>query len=379
MPDDTGLTVSLAEFGLGKYEAQAYVALLSRGTISASDLAYYSGMPRTKVYPVLRRLEKKRLATMTRTKPVMCTAVVPQESFDGMIDEQINKVNAMNSLVEELKTLCSSAKRSRGTKERKYVHIDHSEMLRCTQDMICKAKSDIRIAATAPNLELLSECSAALAAASRKGAKIEIMAPPEAVGTSELHSIARLGSVRISESGQNCMIFDGASVLIAGGKSGDVALFESSEILAGEQTRLFESAWKDALVADALAIMPKAAACEAYCAIMLVRGAGPCSVPGLAESHKMMRMLDDNGIHLKGRKLDDVVSFVDAGMRTACSGSATLDAKTSRILVSSELNSGHSLPWAHIIDEYLASSGTKTRLVYQKRTKRGEQVHIKMG
>ena len=42
MVNEQVLTVSLEEFGLSKYESQAYVALISKGTISASELAYYS-------------------------------------------------------------------------------------------------------------------------------------------------------------------------------------------------------------------------------------------------------------------------------------------------------------------------------------------------
>ena len=51
MANEQVLTVSLEEFGLSKYESQAYVALISKGTISASELAYYSEIPRTKIYP----------------------------------------------------------------------------------------------------------------------------------------------------------------------------------------------------------------------------------------------------------------------------------------------------------------------------------------
>ena len=48
MVNEHALTVSLEEFGLSKYEAQAYVALIAKGTISAGELAYYSEIPRTK-------------------------------------------------------------------------------------------------------------------------------------------------------------------------------------------------------------------------------------------------------------------------------------------------------------------------------------------
>ena len=64
------LTISLETFGLSKYEAQAYVALITKGAISASELAYYAKIPRTKVYPTLLKLEKKRLAIISKRKPI---------------------------------------------------------------------------------------------------------------------------------------------------------------------------------------------------------------------------------------------------------------------------------------------------------------------
>ena len=105
MADEKTLSVSLEEFGLSKYEAQAYVTLISKGTISASELSYYSELPRTKVYSVLQKLEKKRLAISSKSKPVMYTPIAPEDAFDGIIQEQINKVNAMNTLVTNLKKI----------------------------------------------------------------------------------------------------------------------------------------------------------------------------------------------------------------------------------------------------------------------------------
>ena len=67
MVNEHSLTVSLEEFGLSKYEAQAYVALIARGTIAASELAYYSEIPRTKIYPTLLKLENSSLALSSST------------------------------------------------------------------------------------------------------------------------------------------------------------------------------------------------------------------------------------------------------------------------------------------------------------------------
>lgn len=114
MVNENALTVSLEEFGLSKYEAQAYVALIAKGTISASELAYYSDLPRTKVYPILLKLEKKKLAIISKSKPILCTAIEPEDAFDDIVQDQINKVNAMNTLVSNLKKVSEESKKSRG-------------------------------------------------------------------------------------------------------------------------------------------------------------------------------------------------------------------------------------------------------------------------
>ena len=49
------LVGSLEEFGLSKYEARAYLTMIGRGSLAASEIAYYANLPRTKVYPTLKK------------------------------------------------------------------------------------------------------------------------------------------------------------------------------------------------------------------------------------------------------------------------------------------------------------------------------------
>ena len=84
------LVISLEEFGLSKYESNAYLTLISKGTTSASDLAYYSAIPRTKIYSVLLKLAKKRLVILSRSKPITCTAIGPENAFNSILQKQIN-------------------------------------------------------------------------------------------------------------------------------------------------------------------------------------------------------------------------------------------------------------------------------------------------
>ena len=131
----------MEEFGLSQYEAQAYVALISKETISASDLAYYSDLPRTKVYPTLLKLENKKLVIISKSKPIMCTAIAPEDAFDPIIHEQINKVNAMNTLVSKLKKASEENRKSRGSEEKRYYQLSATNVLSQLQTMIDGSKS----------------------------------------------------------------------------------------------------------------------------------------------------------------------------------------------------------------------------------------------
>jgi sugar-specific transcriptional regulator TrmB len=55
--NSTDLIGSLEEFGLSKYEAKAYITMIDKGSLAASEIAYYSNLPRTKVYPTLKKLD----------------------------------------------------------------------------------------------------------------------------------------------------------------------------------------------------------------------------------------------------------------------------------------------------------------------------------
>jgi hypothetical protein len=92
----------------------------------------------------------------------------------------------------------------------------------------------------------------------------------------------------------------------------------------------------------------------------------------------MLKLLEKNGISLKSKTLDDVIEIIDAVMQITCSGHANFEANTKNITIESKLNSGHSLPWASILDGCLQKQGYKTRTIYQNNSNKGEKVHIKI-
>ena len=383
MVNEHALTVSLEEFGLSKYEAQAYVALISKGTISASELSYYSDIPRTKVYPTLLKLENKKLVIISKSKPIMCTAIAPEDAFDSVIHEQINKVNAMNTLVSKLKKASEESRKSRGSEEKRYYQISANNVLNQLQKMIDGSKSSIQIAVDQWGLGLISECKDQLLSVNRRNLDVKILVPTGLIGSEAYRAIPDGVKIRASDVVQNCFIFDETELLMVSDENGKGENFSSTEILGNNQSKLFANIWKNAIKTESLADMTKSESQEIYKIIKIINENGLNHVlNSIIVSKKldtdMIKLLEKNGINLKTKSLDDVIEMIDAAMQIMCSGHVNFDANNKNITIESKLNSGHSLPWVSILDGYLQKKGYKTRIVFQNNSTKGEKTHIKI-
>lgn len=383
MVNEHVLTVSLEEFGLSKYEAQAYVSLIAKGTISASELAYYSEIPRTKIYPTLLKLENKKLVIISKSKPIMCTAIAPEDAFDGIIHEQINKVNAMNTLISNLKKASEESRKSRGSEEKRYFHLSANNVLTQMQTMIEGSKSSIKIITDQWGFGLLAECKEQLLSVLRRDLDVKVLVSPSQICSESHRSIPDGVEIRASEITQNCFIFDETELLMINNENGKGAIFSSTEILGINQEKVFSNIWKNAIKTKALADMTKAEAQEIYKIIKTVNEAGLTYLLNSTMISKksdadMFKLLEKNGISLKSKTLDDIIEIMDAVMQITCSGHVNFEANTKNITVESKLNSGHSLPWVSILDGCLQKQGYKTRTVYQNNSNKGEKVLIKI-
>jgi sugar-specific transcriptional regulator TrmB len=383
MVNEHALTVSLEEFGLSKYEAQAYVALISKGTISAGELAYYSDLPRTKIYPTLLKLENKKLAIISKSKPIMCTAIAPEDAFDSIIHEQINKVNAMNALVSNLKKASEESRKSRGSEEKRYFQINANNVLDQLRVMIEGAKSSINIMVDQWGLGLLEECKEQLLVVLRRNLEVRILLPSTQICSESYRAIPNEVKIRVSDIVQNCFVFDETEVLMVDNENGKGAIFSSTEVLGVNQNRVFADIWRNSIKTESLADMTKNEAQEVYKIIRIINENGlPYILNSAMISKKsdfeMLKLLEKNGINLKSKSMDEIIEIMDAALQIMCSGHVNFDANTKNITVESKLNSGHSLPWTSILDECLQKQGYKTRTVYQNNNSKGEKVLIKI-
>lgn len=377
------LTVSLEEFGLSKYEARAYVTLITRGTISASEVAYYSELPRTKVYPVLLKLQQKKLAILSKSKPVMCTAIAPEDAFDQIVHEQINKVEAMNTLVSRLKRISEESKKARGAEEKRYFHLNPNYVVNQMRIMIEGVKSSIHIMADSWGLSILVECKEELLSVLRRNIDVKLIVPTQAVGGESFRKIPDGVKIRTTEISQNCFIFDDTELLLIDNTNGKGAVFSATDILGANQAKLFAQLWKASLKIDNLSEMTKSQALEVCKIINVINENGlgfalHSIVSSKAKFVDFVKCLEKNGISLKDKSLEEILDIVNSTLEITCSGRLQYDKKTNNIILESKVNSGHSLQWAMLLEGYLEQRGQNPKLIYSADSHKGETIHLKI-
>ena len=89
-------------FDLNIYETKVWLALLSKGVVSAGETAELSGVPRSRTYDVLEGLAKRGFAIVKVGKPVKYIAVEPKTVIERMksntLQEAQEKVTRLSNL-----------------------------------------------------------------------------------------------------------------------------------------------------------------------------------------------------------------------------------------------------------------------------------------
>ncbi len=86
-------------FNLNIYETKVWMALLSKGLVSAGETAELSGVPRSRTYDVLESLAKRGFAIIKIGKPVRYIAIEPKTVLEKM------KTNVLNQATDKVHTL----------------------------------------------------------------------------------------------------------------------------------------------------------------------------------------------------------------------------------------------------------------------------------
>ncbi|MFP3222861.1 MAG: helix-turn-helix domain-containing protein [Nitrososphaeria archaeon] len=104
MSEYSKLILKLMELGFTEYESKVYLTLLTKGPLYASELALYSGVPRTKIYEAIKGLMKKQLVEAYGS-PKKFSVTANPEPFETILAEEERKYKEVKSLINEVKDL----------------------------------------------------------------------------------------------------------------------------------------------------------------------------------------------------------------------------------------------------------------------------------
>ena len=96
---DEKMISSLQKLGLTNYCAKSYIVITNFGPIDATSIAKEAGIPRTKIYDVLNKLEEEEWVTVDHGRPMLFTARDPRNIID---EHRSTLFTEIDSLLSEM-------------------------------------------------------------------------------------------------------------------------------------------------------------------------------------------------------------------------------------------------------------------------------------
>lgn len=95
---------ALETLGLTQYETKTYISLVEKNKSDAKTLSKLTQIPRSKIYEVLTRLEKKKLIEIEKNRPTLFKSIKPSiavEKIETQLKEYLTKeYKAQKSIIE---------------------------------------------------------------------------------------------------------------------------------------------------------------------------------------------------------------------------------------------------------------------------------------
>jgi sugar-specific transcriptional regulator TrmB len=245
--ENNDLVGNLEEFGLSQYEARAYLTMIGKGSLSASEIAYYSHLPRTKIYLTLKKLEKKGLSVISQQKPLICSAINPTEAFEEIVVIQEKRLMNMKKVIDKLQKINDKSNYLKGLEEKRYFILDPKSTLQKLSALIENSRTSIIAILDVWGLRLICQCKSLLIKAIAKGVKIKLLISNQCIDSEDLSFLPNEIIIKVGNVFSNIIILDSGNIINIDGGNGKAALFPSNDILGFSYMKIFEEEWKKAI------------------------------------------------------------------------------------------------------------------------------------
>ncbi|UCE96818.1 MAG: TrmB family transcriptional regulator [Candidatus Bathyarchaeota archaeon] len=164
----------LRELGLTAYETAVYLSLVKSGVMTASEVSESAGVPFSKVYEVLNRLDRKGWVDIEHGRPSRYFAKSPAEAFEATRHKLDRKIQNWERVVaEELQP--HYEKRELREKPDIWILRGETGVLTKLQEMLGKARNQVMIAAPLFVRDLAEKAIPLLASLRLNDTKVLIM------------------------------------------------------------------------------------------------------------------------------------------------------------------------------------------------------------
>ena len=136
----------LKKTGLTEYEAKAYLALLEMGLSGGVEISKKSGVPKTRVYDVLKVLVEKGLVNIIQEKPMIFKAVKPEIGLKYLFERKIEEMKkAEIETFEALSTIKAKPEAVAKVHEKLTTVLGYEKMYSLSVDWFNESKKEISI------------------------------------------------------------------------------------------------------------------------------------------------------------------------------------------------------------------------------------------
>ena len=372
---------SLEEFGLSKYEARAYLTMIGKGSLAVSEIAYYANLPRTKVYQTVKKLEKKRLAVISKQKPLICSAIPPEEAFAEIVNLHDRRVKNMRKIVDSLQKINDESQRPKGSEERRYFILDANSTLERIGSLIADSRSSVTATLDPWGLRLLSQCKASIVRALTAGVRLRIILGSQCIGNENVFQLPDGIELRTADVASNLIIIDSSYLVLIDSSNGKAAFFASTDSFAMLQAKNFEESWSSASEMKYLLDMQPEAAAKAVELIRIVENGMAAkmleyAISRLDMSAELIEVIDERyGLNISGMSASEIMDLIDSALKISCLGGLKHDRSNNMVSLQSKLDSKQVLPWALVLASYFKSTGNEPRIMQQQQ-QQGKSIQL---
>ena len=380
IPNYLDLVANLEEFGLSKYESMAYITLVSKGTLGASEIAYYSNVPRTKIYTTLKKLERKKLSTISSQKPMIATATPPDEAFGELITMQQGRLASMHNILNSLKKLRDEGKKP--YEEKKYLVLEPNAVVQKIEELVSSTKSNIDFILDSWGQNVVFQSKASLSEAVKRGVKINILLGIESFANDNDVTFPTGVEVRSDNVSGNIIIFDFKKIIFIDSTNGKASLILTPDAFGNSYIKLFDEKWKKALRINP-SILDNRIPKEAIILSKLVEDdltqiLLDLSIKQDSNYSSLIGEIEKFSSDIRCQSIDDMIRIVDSALKISYSGYLNYEPQNNMLKLHFDSKEKSIVPWVLIITAYIKKFGNDSKIIHDHGEKNTNSIYIKL-